>query len=293
MKRRFFTVLVLRHSGPRFRKVRVSYAFVGTAALVALTLTLAGLYAPRLLVRVQERSVAIDRLEHENDRLRGEREAFEGALSEMSDQLGSFEASASVLAKELGVGDLPSERAAAGGPGAELPARQRFWFDGEVRALQSRTNTLDRSFDQLGESFRERMDHLAATPNVMPVEGWFSHGFGWRKDPFSGKREFHRGIDIVAPANTKILAPADGVVSRAGRFPQLGKSLDMAHGFGYVTRYAHLNELLVRPGDRVSRGDVLGLVGSTGRSTGPHLHYEVFRDGRRVNPWNYLGHSGR
>jgi murein DD-endopeptidase MepM/ murein hydrolase activator NlpD len=123
----------------------------------------------------------------------------------------------------------------------------------------------------------------------MPVEGWFSHGYGWRKDPFTGAREFHRGIDIVAPPGTEVRAPADGFVSRAGRFGDYGRSLDLAHGYGYVTRYAHLQQILVEPGSRVRRGDVIGFVGSSGRSTGPHLHYEVFREGRHVNPWSYLG----
>jgi murein DD-endopeptidase MepM/ murein hydrolase activator NlpD len=188
---------------------------------------------------------------------------------------------------------LPATAGGAGGGTASAALRQRFWFENEIHGLQSRTAKLDSSFDQLGEAFRERLGQLAATPNMMPVEGWFSHGFGWRKDPMTGDRDFHRGIDIVAPANTEISAPADGVVSRAGRFPQLGRSLDIAHGYGYVTRYAHMNEILVKPGDRVRRGDTIGLVGSTGRSTGPHLHYEVFRDGRRVNPWKYLDRSGR
>ena len=135
------------------------------------------------------------------------------------------------------------------------------------------------------------MDQLAATPSGMPAEGWFSHGFGWRKDPFTGEREFHRGVDIVAPMGTAVHAPADGVVARAGRYGELGRSIDIAHGYGYVTRYAHLNEILVRPGDRVERHGLIGRVGTTGRSTGPHLHYEVFRDGRHVNPWNYLGET--
>ena len=126
---------------------------------------------------------------------------------------------------------------------------------------------------------------------MMPVEGWFSHGYGWRKDPFTRKRVFHRGIDIVAPANTEIHAPAEGVIVKAGRHSNYGKSVDISHGYGLVTRYAHMNKTLVKAGDRVQRGDLIGLVGSTGRSTGPHLHYEVFRDGRRINPWNYLGHE--
>ena len=130
---------------------------------------------------------------------------------------------------------------------------------------------------------------LASTPSVMPVEGWLSEGFGWRKDPFTDQRQFHRGIDIVSDTGTTVVAPADGIVSRAVRVPDYGKMIDLSHGFGFVTRYGHLSEILVRPGQRVRRGDPIGRVGSTGRSTGPHLHYEVFRDGRRVNPWKYLG----
>ena len=248
-------------------------------------LALTSLYAPRLLLQVRSQSVALERLEHENHRLWVERNEFEGTLAEVAEQLDTFEVQAGLLADELGVPASPASVGGAGGGTANAVPRQRFWFEDEIRGLQSRTATLDSSFEQLGEAFRERMGQLAATPNMMPVEGWFSHGFGWRKDPMTGDRDFHRGIDIVALANTEIRAPADGVVSRAGRFPQLGNSLDIAHGYGYVTRYAHMNEILVKPGDRVRRGDTIGLIGSTGRSTGPHLHYEVFRDGRRVNPW--------
>jgi murein DD-endopeptidase MepM/ murein hydrolase activator NlpD len=291
MKNRFLTVLVLRHAGPRLRKLRVSYPFVAVLVLLACALALTALYAPRLLLQVRSQSVTLERLEQENDRLRVERDEFEGALAEVAERLDAFEAQAGRLAEELGVTDSPATAGGAGGGSASAVPRQRFWFEDEMHGLESRTAKLDSSFDQLGEAFRERMSQLAATPNMMPVEGWFSHGYGWRKDPITGERDFHRGIDIVAPAGTEIRAPADGVVARAGRFPQLGRSIDIAHGYGYVTRYAHMSEIVVKPGDRVRRGDTIGLVGSTGRSTGPHLHYEVFRDGRRVNPWKYLGRS--
>lgn len=293
MKNKFFTVLILRHrsAGPRFRKLRMSYPFAAAATAILLVLIVSGLYAPRLLARLESQGVVVSRLEQENTRLRSERDAFEGALSRVSRQMDTFEAQASRLATELRVDDLPTLQPSGGGsPGS---VAHRFWFDSEVSGLQSRTESLNRSFVELDEVFAERMNQLAATPNVMPVEGWFSHGFGWRKDPFTGVREFHRGIDIVAPVNTSVQASADGVVARSGRSPDLGNVLEIAHGYGYLTRYAHLNELLVKRGDRVKRGDLIGRVGSTGRSTGPHLHYEVFRDGRRVNPWKHLGQRGR
>lgn len=290
MKRtRFITVLILRHAGPRLRRLRLSYPFAAALVLLLALVLLAGLYAPRLLVQLRGQSLAITQLEQENAKLRDERDEFEGELAWVAQRLDDFEAQAGLLAEELGVPGLPSVEGGAGGEAGAAVRPRRFWFEDELYGLKSRTDQLDRSFEELDGAFRERASQLAATPNGMPVEGWFSHGFGWRKDPMTGEREFHRGIDIVAPADTEIVASADGVVSRAGRFPQLGKSLDIAHGYGFATRYAHMNEILVDPGDVVRRGDVIGRVGSTGRSTGPHLHYEVFRDGRRVNPWKYLG----
>jgi murein DD-endopeptidase MepM/ murein hydrolase activator NlpD len=289
MTNRFFTVLILRQAGQRFRKLRLSYPFAGVMAALVVVLAFSGLYAPRLMLRLRTQSLELDRLEQENQRLRTEQERFDGAMEQVSSRLETFEAQAVRLAEELGVEGLPAAEGGAGGTTAGAVPPERYRFEGEVRGLQSRATTLGDSMGALDEAFQHRLSELSATPSTMPVEGWFSHGYGWRKDPWSGERDFHGGIDIVAPSNTEILAPGDGVVSRAGRYPQLGKSLDIAHGYGYVTRYAHLNELRVRAGERVRRGDVLGLVGSTGRSTGPHLHYEVFRDGRRVNPWKYLG----
>ena len=300
MRHRGFTILVLRHAGTRFRQIRLSYPFTAALVLGALIVGAAGLWAPKLLLELRTQELATDRLEQEYTRLREERDAFEEALAAVAERIGNFEAQASRMAQELGIDKppvvqqaavaTPAGRPAAGGP-AQGGERPPFWFDGDLRGLSNRTSTLDESFAQLGDAFRERMDQLAATPSGMPAEGWFSHGFGWRKDPFTGEREFHRGVDIVAPIGTAVHAPADGVVARAGRFGELGRSIDIAHGYGYVTRYAHLNEVLVRPGDRVECHALIGRVGTTGRSTGPHLHYEVFRDGRHVNPWNYLGET--
>jgi len=248
-----------------------------------------GLYAPSLLLGSRDRDVELDRLHQENARLHVERQAFDEKMSEVGGRLQAFEAQASLLGQELGLEQLSGERAGGAGGPTQLGGRQRFWFEEELQGLTFRSEHLEASFDDLGRAFQKRMELLAATPSTMPVEGWFSHGYGWRKDPFTGQREFHRGMDIVAQAGTPIIAPADGVVSRGGRFSQLGNSVDLAHGYGYVTRYAHMSEISVSAGDRVRRGDVIGHVGSTGRSTGPHLHYEVFRDGKRVNPWKYLG----
>ncbi len=291
--RPFYTVLILPHARSRFRKLHVSRAFVVTLLFILATLALGGLVSPHLLFKLQTQASTVDQMRHEIAWLHTEREAFEESLGELSERLHVFESQTGRLASALGVEAPDSSRPAAGGSHGLARTGRRPFLDEELGALRSRSSTLDQSLEQLDVAFEQRTSLLASTPNTMPIEGWFSHGYGWRKDPFTGKRQFHRGMDIVNHAGTPVHAPADGVVSRATRVADYGKTIDLSHGYGYVTRYGHLSELLVRPGQRVSRGDVIGRVGSTGRSTGPHLHYEVFRDGRRVNPWKYLGQKGR
>jgi len=293
--RPIYTVLLLPHASRRFRKLQLSRSFVIVAGLLLGAALVAGLLAPHLLFRLQTQSAALDQLRLENEVLRQRTDQFENALGEIAEQLDGYENRSEKLASALGIEDLPSSMPAAGGGDDLLPraTSRHSLFDQEIEALQSRTDTLGKSFEELDEAFQERMRRLSSTPSVMPVDGWFSHGFGWRKDPWTSKRQFHRGMDIVADAGTPIISTADGLISRATRVADYGKMVDISHGFGYVTRYGHMSEILVRPGQRVSRGDVIGRVGSTGRSTGPHVHYEVFRDGRRVNPWKYLGNRGR
>ena len=114
-------------------------------------------------------------------------------------------------------------------------------------------------------------------------------GFGFRIDPFTGKRAFHPGIDIIAPKGTPVRVTADGIVSFSGYRPDYGKFVLVLHKNGFSTLYAHLSKIFVRSGQKLRKGDIIGLVGSTGRSTGPHLHYEVRLRGRYLNPEEFLG----
>lgn len=141
---------------------------------------------------------------------------------------------------------------------------------------------------ELLRTIREKSDILAATPSIKPTEGWYSSGFGWRTSPFTGKREFHKGVDISAPRGTPILSPAKGRVVYVGKKGGYGLMITIDHGGGTTTRYAHLHGASVKKGDRIGRGDVIAQVGNTGRSTGPHLHYEVRVNGVPVNPRRYI-----
>ena len=285
--RAFYTVLILPHARSRFRKLHLSRGFVICLAGLAGLTTVAGLASPHLWFRIQSQTATIEALARQNDELERQKKDFESAVAEMSSRLEGFESRATELAGALGIDGLPSSRPAAGGPGP-VSGRSRWFLDDEFESLAGRAVNLETSFEQIGRAFEERLRLLSSTPAILPTPGWFSHGYGWRQDPFSGRPQFHRGVDIVTDAGALVVATADGVVSRSVRVRDYGKMVDVSHGYGFVTRYAHLNEILVRPGQRVYRGETIGRVGSTGRSTGPHVHYEVFRDGRRVNPWKYL-----
>ena len=131
----------------------------------------------------------------------------------------------------------------------------------------------------------ERQEKLAAaTPSIWPAKGWLTARFGGRSDPFTGEAEFHQGLDISASKGQPVYATANGTVESAAYTGEYGNLIVVRHDFGLATRYGHLSKFNVKPGQPVHRGDIIGLVGSTGRSTGAHLHYEVLANGKLINP---------
>ncbi len=146
------------------------------------------------------------------------------------------------------------------------------------------------SFDQLREAAGEQKEKIASIPSVMPInlkDFTMSSGYGYRRDPVNGTAKFHEGLDFAAATGTPVFATADAVVEVADRKDAYGNCIDLNHGYNYVTRYAHLSQILVKPGQHVKRGDIIGKVGSTGKSTGSHLHYEVRFKGEPQNPVHY------
>lgn len=142
--------------------------------------------------------------------------------------------------------------------------------------------------EQLCKFLESQKMLLASTPSIWPAKGWLSSGFGNRISPFTGLKEFHRGIDIATRSGAPIIAPADGIVSQICWDRGYGKTLVVKHGYGLVTKYAHLKKALVKKGHKVKRGEKIALVGNTGRSTGPHLHYEVHLNKVPINPLHYV-----
>jgi murein DD-endopeptidase MepM/ murein hydrolase activator NlpD len=173
-----------------------------------------------------------------------------------------------------------------------------FSFDPETRIINKIHNNIrqldvqigieQNSLKEMEDTVREKKSLLASTPTIWPARGWLSSGFGYRRSPFTNKREMHKGIDIATYFGSPVHATADGVVTFSKRDGSLGKAIKIDHGYGYTTRYGHNATLLVKVGERVKRGQIIAKVGSTGRSTGPHLHYEVRLNNIAVNPYNHL-----
>jgi murein DD-endopeptidase MepM/ murein hydrolase activator NlpD len=167
----------------------------------------------------------------------------------------------------------------------------------EIPDLSSMLSTLEKKVD-LRQSQLSALENLILArelkqeihPEGRPVEnGFISSYFGEREDPFDGQETFHKGVDFAGAKGSTVVAVAAGVVTWAGERSGFGKMIEINHGDGYVTRYGHNEKTLVSVGDTVKRGDAIGLMGSTGRSTGPHVHFEVLRNGRQVDPLSFIG----
>ncbi len=188
-----------------------------------------------------------------------------------------------------------------GGPGLSSPDATPLWVmdsalgkaafavEYDLNALERRARLLTESLSEASDSLMAHRDLLESTPSILPAAGILSSRFSnSRYHPIHHRKLPHEGVDISAPAGTPILAAAKGMVTYSGWKAGLGYTVEIDHGYGYVTRYGHASKLLVRRGQEVRRGEVIAQVGSTGISTSPHLHYEVRIGGKAVNPMNYV-----
>jgi murein DD-endopeptidase MepM/ murein hydrolase activator NlpD len=159
----------------------------------------------------------------------------------------------------------------------------------DVEKLLRQAELQRNGYQEIISSLQATSDRQRSTPSLRPVNvGFLTSRFGRRMDPITGRRSMHRGVDFSARKGTPVFAPADGVITFSGRWKTYGKVVEISHGYGYVTRYAHLEKQLVRKGQKVKRGDIIARVGQTGKSTFSHLHYEVEVDGKRVDPLKYI-----
>lgn len=298
MRARRYTVLIANRSSGAVRRVGIS--------LRPAVLLILGVFTLPVLIGLGAKwsaQVEIDQLANANKLLRAENDSYRQATGELTGQIQSLESVINDLGERAtldpdqarAIQKLPAvvrSRAAGGLTEANrvisdivtslsTPEDTFGVLRGLLQGLESRLTMVRRSVER-------RAELAAATPSIWPAHGWLTGAFGGRSDPFTGEPGFHQGIDISTEKGRPVFATADGVVTSASPAGEYGNLIVLSHAFGLTTRYGHLSRFAVRPGQQVARGDVIGYVGSTGRSTGAHLHYEVLANGRLINPLQLL-----
>jgi len=297
-KSQVFTVIVVSDHSQAVRKFRLPRKWlVNAAATLAVIAIFGGVTIGHyfaLLGSSSENSV----LKEENAQLRSQILLVQEKVAHISatlDRVERFDAKLRTAVTQL---QDPERNLAIGPVGTDTepslpgpaPAGESNLnaLPGKLSSLEGEAARQERSLRDLQEYFDDQRSLLVSTPSIWPTRGWVTSDFGTRIDPYTAERKMHQGIDIATPVGQPIYAPSDGTVVFAGVEGGYGKVLVLDHGYGVKTRYAHLSDILVQIGARVGRGDKVALVGNTGRSTGPHLHYEVRVNGIPENPRKFI-----
>jgi len=282
-----------------------------TGAVRRLTISLwptlagiAGLFALPVLMGLGARwsaSATIADLRATNAALQVENTSYREATGQLAGQIAELQ----TAVDQLGVGGtldpnasramnklpaLVKSRAMGGASRAALGPMLGGTTDAALGVLSDILGVIGSRLDSVRDSFERRQALASATPSVWPVAGWLTSSYGKRTDPFTRQADFHPGLDISADSGQPVLATGDATVDSAGANGAYGNMVTLNHGFGIVTKYGHLSRIAVFGAQRVKRGDIIGYVGSTGRSTGSHLHYEIWMNGRLTDPMTLLAH---
>ncbi len=283
MPQSYFIFVVAHSIKGRIRRIHVPYYALYVVAALALVGSVSVLGGVLSYSRMLLKTAHYNHLRNEVEALQKRYSDLQGDLSGQQQQLASLQSLASEVSMAYGLKQVTKTEA-----GNDLVA------PGEYRNSVEQYRLLIRA-SYANPFQRQNMlsDHWAALrlPAMWPVEGPITGSFGDRMDPFSGEGAFHSGVDISSTYGLPVKATADGVVTFADRYAGYGMMLDIEHGRGVVTRYAHLSGFAVSEGQAVRAGETIGYVGRSGRSTGAHLHYEVRVNGGPVNPVKYLGHG--
>jgi murein DD-endopeptidase MepM/ murein hydrolase activator NlpD len=301
MREKHFTFLYVPNATAAPKTLKIPKLFVVIAlAMLLLGASAAAFVAVKYSGKMQE-TFKLTALEKENEVLRGTIEEMDHELKQLSNQVSqnfNFQKKARLLAN-LDEIDSDVTEAGVGGPHFGYIRSLSILDDDARNNIQSLRTDIDHlsrqtklqkeSYDEIIASLSEKMEMLNSTPSIRPVpHGFISSRFGRRVDPFTGRLSRHQGVDYSVRLGAAIFATADGVVSYARRWSNFGNVVEISHGHGFVTRYAHVSKIMVKKGQRVKRGDIIARVGSSGRSTAAHLHYEVLREGTPQNPVAYI-----
>lgn len=301
-KGRHFTVMIIPHTEEAVLSLCIPLFIMQIAGVLMIFALLAAFVTFQSYQKLQQENLSAVRLLEENRFLNEQVDVLAGTTEELRVQLEEVEQMGDSLRRLV---DMPAAGDEGKGSGSGqshiLDAAEIYGilpgFGGNavleraevnISALQQILPQRKEETTQLKEEILERQQRLAATPSIWPVEGRVSSGFGHRRSPFTGRREFHNGIDIVAPPGTPVHGTADGRVILATYQRGLGNVIVVDHGYGYQTLYGHLSGFAAITGAKIKKGQHIGYVGNTGMSTGPHLHYTVFVRGAAVNPREFM-----
>lgn len=286
------TIIFVPHARARFRKFRVTNRQLWALCGGLFLLTAASIFTTwAFLTNTIDRN-ELDAVRGENEELREINQSFETSIRGLEKQLLDFDERTRKLAIVAGIGIAGQEPEVGDGGiggigGAGYPYSESGAQD-SLTALQSHMAGLRDEIDDVQAGLERQSQLTNSTPSVMPANGILTSRFGRRIDPVTRRPANHLGIDISTAPGRPVEATADGIVVRAERIGGLGNAVYLSHGYGVTTRYGHMSSIAVSAGDKVERGDVLGYVGSTGRSTGYHVHYEVRVNGRAQDPMIYI-----
>jgi murein DD-endopeptidase MepM/ murein hydrolase activator NlpD len=299
MKARRYTFVIADRQTGAVRRLTIS--LWPTLAMVA------GLFSLPVLIGLGARwsaSATITDLQSSNAALQVENASYREATGQLANQISALQSAVDEIGERAAVDPTASRamdrlpnvvksRAMGGVSGNALAPVLKTSLgspDTVLGVLSDLLGAIGTRLDSVRDSVERRQALAAAAPSIWPVAGWLTSYYGNRKDPFTNDRDFHPGLDISADYGQPVLATGDATVTAAGPNGAYGNMVALDHGFGIVTKYGHLSRIAVMDAQRVKRGDVIGYVGSTGRSTGSHLHYEVWMNGKLTNPMTLLAH---
>jgi murein DD-endopeptidase MepM/ murein hydrolase activator NlpD len=292
MMKRSYTVIFVPHTGERHKKWRLTAGALKTLGVLAGVVAVAAAALTVHYYAFFQELTELRELRLGNAELKRQNLDYEVSVEHLNEKVASLENFVMKLSVMAGLGDgVDTTEGGVGGPvdlDISAPTGAYSHVKDELDRMRGELTDLEEHSRVLERFYEENTMMLASTPSIFPVRGYFSSTYGTRKDPFTGEPAMHYGIDISTPTGRPVVATADGVILYAARRGTYGNIVVIDHKFDMMTRYAHLSKFAVKAGARVKRGDVIGYVGSTGRSRAPHLHYEVWVEDRTVHPLDYI-----
>jgi len=300
LDKEYYNILIFGHKTSKTRHLRIRKKTFKIISYLLAFFLLSTTFFFCDYIQIRKKTFELSRLRQETETQRSQIQFFSARIEDLERQLSKlkeFDKRIRIIAN-LEKGQETTPLVGMGGPS---PSDIREKLKGEkdegglvqqmktdVDRLKSEATSQEESLLELEKLLQTKKEMLVHTPSIWPVMGWVTSGFGFRTNPFTGLTQMHEGIDISNRSGTLVIAPADGIISGIGNDWAHGKVLILSHGFGMITRYSHLNKVLVRVGQKVKRGEKIAEVGMSGRTTGPHLHYEVRLNGIPVNPMRYI-----